>query len=65
VCQRSEAYPLGMLLFPFRVIWVLMVGVPIALCLFALAMLAGVTIIGLPLAAVLAVLAIRALSAPF
>jgi uncharacterized membrane protein YccF (DUF307 family) len=54
-----------MLLFPFRVIWVLMVGVPIALCLFALAMLAGVTIIGLPLAAVLAVLAIRALSAPF
>ena len=49
----------------FRIAWVIAIGIPVSICLFALAMLAGVTIIGLPLAAVLVVLAIKALSAPF
>ena len=49
----------------FRFAWVVAIGIPVALCLFALAMLAGITVIGLPMAAVLVVLAIKVLSAPF
>lgn len=49
----------------FRLAWIVAIGIPVSLILFAAAMLAGVTVIGLPLAAVLVVLAIKALSAPF
>ena len=49
----------------FRVAWVVMVGIPIALILFSAAMLFAITILGLPIAAVLLVLAVKALSAPF
>ena len=64
-CQRPAAYPLGMLLFPFRVFWVVLIGVPVALVLFTLSALFFVTVIGIPVAIVLAVLATKALSAPF
>ena len=53
-----------MLLFPFRVFWVLLIGVPVALVLFTLSALFFVTVIGIPVAIVLAVLATKALSAP-
>jgi uncharacterized membrane protein YccF (DUF307 family) len=48
-----------------RLIWVFLVGVPVALLLFTLALLCFVTVIGIPLGAVLAVLGRKALNAPF
>ena len=61
----SQAYVQGMLLFPFRLVWVLVIGVPVALLLFTLSALFFVTVVSIPVAIVLAVLATKALSAPF
>jgi uncharacterized membrane protein YccF (DUF307 family) len=49
----------------FRLVWVLLIGVPVALLLFTLSALFFVTVIGIPVAIVLAVLGTKALSAPF
>jgi uncharacterized membrane protein YccF (DUF307 family) len=62
---RSQAYAQETLLFPFRLVWVLLIGVPVALLLFTLSALFFVTVVGIPVAIVLAVLATKALSAPF
>jgi len=52
------------LLIPFRLVWVLLIGVPVALVLFTLSALFFVTVVGIPFAIVLAVLAAKALAAP-
>jgi uncharacterized membrane protein YccF (DUF307 family) len=49
----------------FRLAWVLLIGVPVALILFTLAALFWVTIIGIPVALVLLVLGRNVLRAPF
>ena len=54
-----------MLLFPFRLVWVLLVGVPVALILFTAAMLFAITILGIPVALVLLVLGGQVLHPPF
>ena len=60
---RLAAYAGAVILF--RLAWVLLIGVPVALILFTLAGLFWVTIIGIPVALVLLVLGRNVLRAPF
>jgi hypothetical protein len=48
-----------------RLAWLLLIGIPVALVPYTLSSLFFVTVIGIPFAIVLAVLATKALSAPF
>jgi uncharacterized membrane protein YccF (DUF307 family) len=48
----------------FRLVWVLLIGVPIALILCTAAMLFAITILGIPVALVLLVLGRQVLRAP-
>jgi uncharacterized membrane protein YccF (DUF307 family) len=61
--EVQQAYARSVILL--RLVWVLLVGVPVALILFTLAALFWVTIIGIPVALVLLVLGRNVLRAPF
>ena len=49
----------------FRLMWIVAIGIPAALILFTLAVLAFCTIIGIPIGLVLLVLGRQVLRAPF